>query len=328
MASQQHQERNNPTNLVDLNFVHYLEHRLSQLSEHIRGEVADYSFSLDGKLRQQIASVGPMRSIAQIMVSASASIGTRRHQTQSIEVGPEQYPQIHALGEDCARRLGISIPRIFVMACNDPGIFTIIGDEITPTTIITSELVSMFDINELKFMIGHECGHMHNQHGIYGTAVVMLVDPIARLMLKHLISVGAAINVVQLIATAIYGSLRLFLTNWSRCADITCDRAGLICCGDVQVAEKALSKIITGGTEHLEGFNVEAYLKQVAQAESVSHRYMRITQPYLMRATRIQALRLFAQCDVYKRWCGKSESDESLLTKDEVDAQCERMLGF
>jgi Zn-dependent protease with chaperone function len=327
MISQQ-PESNNPTSSVNLNFIHYLERRRTKLSEHVQGAVSDYSFSLDGKLRQQISSAGPVRSIAQILVSASAPMQAHRHEVQSIAVGPDQYDEIYALGEDCARRLGIAIPRIFVMTFNEPAVLTLIGDSIAPTIVISSCLRTMLDLNELKFIIGHECGHIHNQHGIYNTAVIMLVDPIAKLMLQNLISVGASLGAVRLAASAIYGGLRLFLMNWSRCADITCDRAGLICCGDLQVAENALIKLVTGGSEQLEGFNIEAYLKQIAQAESVSHRYVRMTQPYLMMATRIEALRLFAQCDVYKQWRPESKGDSLLMSREDVDRKCEQMLGF
>ncbi|EHC14862.1 hypothetical protein FJSC11DRAFT_1773 [Fischerella thermalis JSC-11] len=41
---------------------------------------------------------------------------------ESIEVGPQQYPHIYALGEDCAHRLGIGVPQIFIQHFLNAGV--------------------------------------------------------------------------------------------------------------------------------------------------------------------------------------------------------------
>ena len=60
---------NNPTATINLNFADYLQHRSLELSAHLIGGIPDYAFFLDQKLRQQISAMGPVRTIAQSLVS-------------------------------------------------------------------------------------------------------------------------------------------------------------------------------------------------------------------------------------------------------------------
>ena len=48
---------------------------------------------------------------------------------QMIAVGPRQFPEIHSLGEACARRLGIGIPQIFVFPSPDLNAYTYATDD-------------------------------------------------------------------------------------------------------------------------------------------------------------------------------------------------------
>lgn len=50
-------------------FGHYLEVRDRQLSAHLVGGIPDYAFSLDQKLRQQLTAMGPVKTVAQALVS-------------------------------------------------------------------------------------------------------------------------------------------------------------------------------------------------------------------------------------------------------------------
>lgn len=310
----------NPTAAVNLDFGHYLESRNAELSSHLVNGIPDYAFSLDQELRQQIASMGPVRAIVQALVSFVVPLQKQLQQMNSIAVGPQQYPEIHAMGEECAHKLGIGIPQIFVYF--DPMLngFTFATEDVAPMIVLSSELVEALEPQELKFVIGHECGHIHNLHGVYNTAVELLVNPLAGVMLGGLPALGALRAIVQT-------GLVLFFARWSRCAEITCDRAGLICCGDVTAAQVALAKIAMGGGDRLKGINIQEYLKQIQQVQSTPLRLMELTRSHPLIPKRLEAIRLFADCDVLHSWRPELRSPNSVRSKAETDDLCEQFIN-
>ncbi|NJL10726.1 MAG: M48 family metalloprotease, partial [Calothrix sp. SM1_7_51] len=152
----------NPTLNIDLNFSSYLQNRSSELSAHLVDGVPDYAFSLDEKLRSSLAAMGPVRAIAKSLVSFAVPFYKQIQNMQAVAVSPQQYPQIYAVGEDCAKRLGIGIPQIFVYFSPVLNGYTIATDNVAPMIVLSSALVEALSEQELKFVIGHECGHIHN----------------------------------------------------------------------------------------------------------------------------------------------------------------------
>lgn len=310
----------NPTAIIDLDFKHYLQSREAELSSHKVGGIPDYAFSLDQELRQQIMAMGPVRAIALSLVSLAVPLYKQIQQMEGVAVSPQQYPEIYAMGEDCARRLGIGIPQIFVYYSPVLNAYTIATDDVAPMIVLSSALVEAFEPTELKFVIGHECGHIHNLHGVYNTLVELMTNSLAAVILRSIPALGALKLVIQ-------GGLLLFFMRWSRCAEVSCDRAGLICCGDVTTATVALAKLTTGGVNRLQKINIQEYLKQIQQVQSTPVRLLELTQSHPLIHKRIEAIRLFADCDVLHSWRPELRSSTSVRSKSETDRLCEQFIS-
>jgi Zn-dependent protease with chaperone function len=308
----------NPTAAVDLNFGHYLEVRDRQLSAHLVGGIPDYAFSLDQKLRQQLMAMGPGRTIAQTLVSWSVPFVQQLHLMESIAVGPQQYPSIYALGEDCAHKLGIGVPQIFIQNGSDSDAYTFATDDIAPIIVLSSQIVESFTPEELKFVIGHECGHIHNLHGVYNTVIEIMTNQLAKGILQSVPTQGVLDLFVQ-------GGLTIFFKRWSRYAEITCDRAGLICCGDVNTAEIALVKLITGGGDSLKQINIESYRQQISKNPSTPIQLLELFSTHPLIPKRINALKLFAECNVFHSWRPEAKTQD-VRSKEETDNLCEQVL--
>ncbi|MDJ0733338.1 MAG: M48 family metallopeptidase [Nostocaceae cyanobacterium] len=308
----------NPTENIDLNFGHYLEVRNRQFSAHLVSGIPDYAFSLDEKLRQQLTVIGPVRKITQALVSWAIPVFKQLLLMETIAVGPQQYPQIHALGEDCAKQLGIGVPQIFIQNDSNSDAYTFATDDIAPIIVLSSEIVECFTPEELKFVIGHECGHIHNLHGVYNTVIEIMTNQLAKEILQKVPTKGILEPFVQ-------GGLTIFFKRWSRCAEITCDRAGLICCGDIKAAESAFVKLIIGGGERAREINIEAFLEQFRNAQSTPLQMIELFNTHPLIPKRIDALRLFADCDVFHSWRPELRSQES-RSKEETDNLCENIL--
>jgi hypothetical protein len=115
--------------------------------------------------------------------------------------------------------------------------------------------------------------------------------------------------------------------NWSRAAEITCDRAGLICCGDLDTAQRSLATLMTGGVAALRGINIDEYVRQLNQVRSSPLRLLELFQTHPLIPKRLEALRLFAECDVFFDWRTDLERPTDLRSREDVDAACARLLG-
>jgi Zn-dependent protease with chaperone function len=327
--------RENPTRAVDLDFGAYLSRRHREIAAHMEaGGIADYSFGLDHTLRQRIAALAPARQIVRMISAASLPIQKYLHNMEMIAVGPRQFPELHAIAESCARTLGIGIPQIFIAPMRELAAYTFATEDISPIVVCSSGLIEAMEGDEMKFVVGHECGHIHNLHGAYNTAVQNLTNPLAKLIYEKVVGLGIAYDLVKsvsqarLVADAISGSLALFFLSWSRAAEVTCDRAGLICCGDPLTARRALARLATGGASTLRGINIEEYVKQLDRTRASPLRYAEFFGTHPLLPKRIQAVSVFAECEVFCAWRPDLPRPLKSLSRAEADAECARILGI
>jgi Zn-dependent protease with chaperone function len=89
---------------------------------------------------------------------------------------------------------------------------------------LSGGLVDALTEAELADVIGRQCGKIQNQHVVPATALFHL---------EHFAS-----RYVRWIVAPALAALR----SWSRRAEVTCDRAGLLCTRDVDVSASALTK--------------------------------------------------------------------------------------
>ena len=315
----------NPVSEIDLDFTTYLQERQKQLAQNEVKGIPNYSFSTDRILRQRMSSVKPLHAVGQFIVSKQKVFQEQIYLMQGIAVGPQQFPEIYRLAETCARKLGIGMPQIYIIPDSNLNASTIAADDISPLLLLTSGLIDALEPNELLFVIGHECGHIHNLHGVYNTAAELLTNSAIQS-----ISVGVQIKFgmgAEFLGSLLGGGLRLMLNSWSRCAEITCDRAGLICCGDVEAAQRVFLKLITGGSIRLDQINIEAYLQQAGQVNSRIVKLLELGDTHPLLPKRIEATRAFANCEILYKWHPDiPKNNKSLRTLKETDTLCNQII--
>jgi Zn-dependent protease with chaperone function len=258
--------------------------------------------------------------VAQLLSANAVPLYKQLFAMEGVAVGPRQFETIYAAGEACARRLGIGIPQIFVVGGMAPNAFTIATDDVAPIVVLTSSLVELLEPAELQFVI------VHNLHGVYNTAVELISNPAAQLLVQNLVSAGVAFDTVRLVAAAVQGGLKLFMMHWSRCAEVTCDRAGLICCGDAEAAERALVKLVVGASPTMQQINVDAYLRQL-RSVSLPLRLTELGRTHPLIPKRIEALRLFAGCETLQAWRPELATG-ALRSREETDELCKAILAI
>ncbi|WP_143263170.1 M48 family metallopeptidase, partial [Amycolatopsis pretoriensis] len=171
----------------------------------------------------------------------------------SIRVGPKQYPELDRLRHECAETLDLpSVPNLFVY--QDPRVVaeTVGMDE--PFIRVSTGLVDLMSHESLRFVLGHEMGHVLSGHAVYRTIMVRLV------MLQMSLSWTpvSALGIRAVIAA---------LREWFRKAELSCDRAGLLCGQDPTAALRAQIQV-AGGIDPAR-IDIPSFLRQASEYESV-----------------------------------------------------------
>lgn len=170
----------------------------------------------------------------------------------AVRVGERQFPEVHQLVVDCAQVLDLpEAPETFVNCDPRPNASTVGIDK--PFLILSSGLVDLLDAEELRFVIGHELGHVLSGHSVY------------RSMLEHLLALSKRIFFLPLG----YLGLRALLTaleEWYRKSELSCDRAGLLAGQDPAAALRAQMKI--AGGSRLGEMDVAAFLEQAHEYDA------------------------------------------------------------
>jgi Zn-dependent protease with chaperone function len=258
-----------------------------------------YAYASDRATRMAFAKLKPVELAVTQAVRLFKAVGKNQLLGNAVRVGPNQFPRIHKLALQCADTLGITPPTVYITNSPIMNAMTF-GTNDDSFIIVHSGLVDYFTDEELLSVIGHEAGHIHNSHVVYLTALHYL---------RHMASIFLKWIVVP---------AELALAGWLRRAEITCDRAGLLCCKDVEVSRRALAKLALGSRKLGDEFNVDAFAEQYEDAKDGVGRYAEMTASHPWISKRLKALKVFGESELYRRNCGLGEGG---LTMEEVDTK-------
>ena len=192
---------------------------------------------------------------------------------QSVRVTEQQLPRVYRAARTAADRLSMNMPDVFVV--QDPVINAYaIGFFGRKSVVLHSATVEAMDDAELRAIIGHEFSHIKCAH-THWLVLTTLKDTIRIPVISQLVGL-------------------LFL-SWSRKAEYTCDRGGLVASEDLQASISALAKVAIGATLFRE-LNLEAFFRQrdTVSADDVAKLAERFsTHPYIVN--RIHALHAFSR---------------------------------
>ena len=129
----------------------------------------------------------------------------------------ERFPELAALVDRCAARLGIEDPiNVFVVKRDTINAFAT-GSRAPYTVVLYTGLIEALDEEELAFVIGHELGHVMMGH----TTLLTLIGQLG----------------YQDYGTRGLGVLfRMAFLSWMRTGEYTADRAGLVACQNLNAA--------------------------------------------------------------------------------------------
>jgi Zn-dependent protease with chaperone function len=298
-----------PKPQIDLSFARYVAARKGEVAARSR-EGAAYAYGGDVKVRAALDRIRPVTLAVEATVRLWQSMEKSRMLGTAVKVTGKQFPRLAKLAEHCADTLRIPVPTLYVSPTIGSLNAHTFGTADDPYVVINAALIDHLSEPELLDVIGHECGHIQNNHVVYMTTLHFLRHA-ANMFLRW--SVKPAV---------------LALNSWARRAEITCDRAGLICTRDVDVSITCLVKLALGSRKLYSDVNVEEYLAQLEEASCGVGRLDELTRSHPYLPKRVAALRLFAETTYFRSLAGTGRAangtPEALpagTSKDECDAK-------
>lgn len=267
-----------------------------------RGGFGDYAFSGDLRVLRQIERLTPVRMVVEATIRLWKSFQKNEMLGTSVKLSRRQFPHLHDLVVECSEILDIPVPTVYVAQSADINAGTY-GTNQESFIFLTSAIVDAMSDEELKFVIGHECGHIQNSHVVYHTA--------ARFMSS---GVGVYLKYASLPAS-------VALNAWSRRGEVTCDRAGMVCVKDADVAIATMLKLALGKSLS-ETVDLDEYMTQLDELSKGVGRFQELlaSHPYIPK--RVEAMRLFAQSSYFKALRGEKGG----RPLDEIDREVEAII--
>jgi Zn-dependent protease with chaperone function len=171
----------------------------------------------------------------------------------SVRASGEQFPHLYQLLLDGSSVLDLpEVPELFISQDPMPNAMTLGSDK--PFIVITTGLVDLMDLEEARFVIGHELGHVLSGHAVYRTMLYHLTRLATRMAWFAIGYIG-----LRVIITA--------LEEWYRKSELSCDRAGVLASQDPAASRRAMMKI--AGGSRLSELSADAFLEQAREYDAV-----------------------------------------------------------
>jgi Zn-dependent protease with chaperone function len=162
----------------------------------------------------------------------------------SVRLGQEQLPHIWVLEREVFNVLDLpEVPDLYLTQMPFANASTIGAGQ--PMIVLNSELVRLLDTNGIRAVIAHEATHVLSEHVLYGTALQILLMLSSRL---------------PLLAGLPFMAVRAALLEWSRAAELTCDRGAAVVTREPMSVCRSL--LALAGGEAIEQLNLDAFIAQ------------------------------------------------------------------
>jgi len=210
-------------------------------------EALDYEHSGEKELQAALNSNKMIeRAFAMISEYGVERMVLLQHIGSNIEVKETNLPQLKKILDETCETLSIkTIPRMYLS--QNPSINASALGINNPIIVVNTGTLEKLSIDELYFVIGHEAGHIKSKHTRY--AFLQMILPFLG-------------NLVPAVGSLISVGIQVLLFRYQRMAEFTADRAGMLCCQNLDTATTSLMKIAGYPKQYYDQINKDDFIKQ------------------------------------------------------------------
>jgi Zn-dependent protease with chaperone function len=228
----------------------------------------------------------------------------------SVRLGPAQLPETWNLHNQVFRTLDLEdVPELFITQFPVANAATIGSGR--PIVVVNSELVRLLRVEERRAVLAHEAAHVLADHVLYFTA------------LQILLRMGQSVR-LPILAGLPLMAVRQALLEWSRAAEMSCDRAAALVTRDPEAVCRTLM-ILAAGAE-AESLDLSQFMAQAAEYEAPASGLERLSRmltdlniTHPMPVRRAQELMAWVRSGEYDRIAG----GDYIRRGEEPDARAE-----
>jgi Peptidase family M48 len=190
----------------------------------------------------------------------------------NVRVTKSMFPRMHRSLTWGCKILDLEEPELYVTVNPVPNAWTY--GHTKPFITLTSGLVDMLDEEECFFVIAHELGHIKCGHVLY-TLVARNIAAIVQLIGQATLGIGALLG----------QGLVYALLEWARKAELSADRAGLLCTQNIDPCVRTFMKLAGGSKELYAEMDREEFLRQIRAFEDADRSALNRAYKVLLTAS-------------------------------------------
>lgn len=175
------------------------------------------------------------------------------YKAQAVRVGPDQYPGIHRQLVRVCEILDTEVPPLYISQTHLANAGAVGMDN--PFIVLNSSLIELATDAEIEAVLGHEVGHIMSEHSLYRTLLQLLL--------------GFGQTFTPVVSQAIV-PITLALQEWSRKAEVSSDRAGLLATQDLEACIGLLAVMAGGIRGRRDELSIGAFVEQADEYRSAS----------------------------------------------------------
>jgi Zn-dependent protease with chaperone function len=207
--------------------------------------------------RAAMATLRAVPGVASVLKAVAGMWNERAERlftlASAIRVGEKQYPRLNQLRVDCAETLDLdTVPDMFVARSPIANAYAIGIDK--PFIVLTTDMVEALDLDSLRVVVGHETGHILSGHNVLRTLLMRLLRLQSTVQWMALGAIGLRAVIAALM-------------EWYRKAELTGDRAGLLCSQDPAAALRA--HVYMAGGISMSDIDIPEFMQQAKEYEEV-----------------------------------------------------------